>query len=64
MGMPNYGYDWKVPYQKDTMARSISNQQAIALAQKYYAAIRFDEVRTVPMVSVCGRGRTGARGVV
>lgn len=48
MGMPNYGYDWKVPYQKDTMARSISNQQAIALAQKYYAAIRFDEAAQSP----------------
>lgn len=48
MGMPNYGYDWKVPYQKDTMARSISNQQAIALAQKYYAAIRFDAAAQSP----------------
>ena len=48
MGMPNYGYDWKVPYQPDTVARSISNQQAIALAQKYYAAIRFDEAAQSP----------------
>ena len=48
MGMPNYGYDWKVPYQKDTMARSISNQQAIALAQKHYTAIRFDAAAQSP----------------
>lgn len=48
MGMPNYGYDWKVPYQPDTVARSISNQQAIALAQKHYAAIRFDEAAQSP----------------
>ena len=56
MGMPNYGYDWKVPYQPDTMARSISNQQAIALAQKYYAAIRFDEAAQSPWVPVCWTG--------
>lgn len=48
MGMPNYGYDWKVPYREGTMARSISNQQAIALAQKYYAAIRFDAAAQSP----------------
>ena len=48
MGIPNYGYDWKVPYQKGTIARSISNQQAIALAQKHYAAIRFDSAAQSP----------------
>lgn len=48
MGMPNYGYDWKVPYQTNTIARSISNQQAIVLAQKHYAAIRFDSAAQSP----------------
>lgn len=48
MGMPNYGYDWKVPYQPGTMARSLSNQQAIALAQRHYAAIRFDDAAQSP----------------
>ena len=42
MGMPNYGYDWKLPYQSGTAARNISNTGAVALAKKFKAAIKYD----------------------
>ena len=32
MGIPNYGYDWTLPYQEGTAANSISNTQALELA--------------------------------
>lgn len=34
MGMPNYGYDWKLPYQKGTAAKAISNLTALNIAIK------------------------------
>ncbi len=44
MGMPNYGYDWKLPYEKGvTRARLIGNEEAIAIAAENNAEIQFDE---------------------
>lgn len=44
MGIPNYGYDWTLPYKSgETRARSISNVEAVGLAARYGAEIRFDE---------------------
>ncbi|MFA6940542.1 MAG: glycoside hydrolase family 18 protein [Clostridiaceae bacterium] len=49
MGIPLYGYDWTLPYVKGgRFARSISSQQAIALALKYGAAIEYDTVSQAP----------------
>lgn len=43
LGVPNYGYDWPLPFvQGQTKATSISSQQAIALARKYGVAIQYD----------------------
>ncbi len=42
MGMPNYGYDWTLPYVQGTPARSISNLQALEIAQRYGADIQYD----------------------
>lgn len=44
LGIPNYGYDWPLPYVRgSTRAQSISNQQAIALAVKYHVPIQYDQ---------------------
>lgn len=49
LGIPNYGYDWPLPYQQGiTRARSISNQEAIQLAIQYRVAIQYDETAQAP----------------
>lgn len=49
LGIPNYGYDWPLPFvQGTTRARSISNQQAIQLAIQYGIAIQYDETAQAP----------------
>ncbi len=48
MGLPNYGYDWMLPYEEGRPARSIGNYEAIALARKYGAEIQFDEKAQSP----------------
>ena len=49
MGMPNYGYDWTLPYVSGTSrAQSISNETAVALAVRHGAEIRFDETAATP----------------
>ncbi|MCK9479050.1 MAG: LysM peptidoglycan-binding domain-containing protein [Firmicutes bacterium] len=42
MGMPNYGYDWRVPYVSGTAAETISNVGATQLAVQEGAQIQFD----------------------
>ncbi|KOA20617.1 spore germination protein YaaH [Clostridium homopropionicum DSM 5847] len=48
MGIPNYGYDWTLPYVKGTAARSIANTAAVDLAARYGAVIRYDEKSQAP----------------
>ncbi|MCI8869711.1 MAG: LysM peptidoglycan-binding domain-containing protein [Lawsonibacter sp.] len=48
LGIPNYGYDWILPYQRGRKATSISNQYAVTLAGRYYASIRYDEQAQSP----------------
>ena len=49
LGVPNYGYDWPLPFvQGTTRARSISNQYAIELAIRYHIAIQYDETSQSP----------------
>ncbi len=49
LGVPNYGYDWPLPYIKgETKATSIGNEQAVAMAARYGADIRFDETAQTP----------------
>ena len=58
LGIPNYGYDWQIPYSQSRKAVSISNQYAVSLAARYYAAIRFDESVQAPWFrSVDERGQ-------
>ncbi|MEZ4358023.1 MAG: glycosyl hydrolase family 18 protein [Eubacteriales bacterium] len=48
MGMPNYGYDWTLPFVEGSSARSMSNLQAIELAQQVGAQIQYDEKSQAP----------------
>lgn len=48
MGMPNYGYDWTLPYMRGTAARSVGLTEATELAQRYGSEIRFDEASQTP----------------
>lgn len=58
MGMPNYGYVWGLPFiQGRTQASSIGNQQALFIARRYGAEIKFDETAQTPFFSYWNRGR-------
>jgi spore germination protein len=49
MGIPNYAYDWPLPFVKgETQAEAISNQQAIERAALNNVAILFDELAQAP----------------
>lgn len=49
LGIPNYGYDWQLPYEKGvTAARSLGNAEAVALAARYGAEIEYDPVSAAP----------------
>lgn len=49
MGIPNYGYDWTLPFvQGESAAENISNPEAVARAEKYGAQIQFDETAKAP----------------
>ena len=48
MGIPNYGYDWKIPYQPGTAARTLSNTGAVRLAWEKGANIRYNTVSQAP----------------
>lgn len=48
MGMPNYGYDWTLPFVQGTAAKSLSNLAAINLAADVGAHIMYDEKQQAP----------------
>lgn len=49
MGIPNYGYDWPLPFiQGVTRAKTIGNVEAVRIAVNYGAAIQFDETAMSP----------------
>ena len=57
LGIPNYGYDWTLPYRSGTQAKSLSNVEAVQLAWNRGAAIRYDETAQSPWFRyVDGRG--------
>jgi spore germination protein len=51
LGIANYGYDWTLPYQEGSAARSLSNPQAVDLAWRYGAEIVYDEDAQAPNFS-------------
>lgn len=48
LGMPNYGYDWAIPWQKGQPARTISNQKAVSLANTNASTIMYDSLAASP----------------
>ncbi|MCI7796815.1 MAG: glycosyl hydrolase family 18 protein [Lachnospiraceae bacterium] len=49
LGIPNYGYDWPLPYERGTTkAESISNLEAVKRAIDFGVEIRFDEIAQSP----------------
>ena len=49
MGIPTYGYDWPLPYERGvTRAESLSPEQALSLAREYGAAIQYDDTAQAP----------------
>ncbi len=51
-GMPNYGYDWTLPYVRgESMAESLSNKEAVQRAVEKDAEITFNEEAQSPTYS-------------
>ena len=49
LGIPNYGYDWPLPYERGvTAATTLGNIQAVRLAIQYGVPILFDEQAQSP----------------
>ncbi len=49
LGIPNYGYDWPLPYERGvTKARSLGTQEAIRLAVDHGAEILYDKTAQSP----------------
>lgn len=49
MGVPNYAYDWPLPFERGvTKAESLSNQEAIIRAAQYNVTILYDEEAQSP----------------
>jgi len=48
MGMPNYGYDWELPYIPTRNANTISNVEAVKRAFEFKASIKFDPTAQTP----------------
>lgn len=48
MGMPNYGYDWTLPYMRGTAASSIGFTAALETAVKHNSEILYDEASQTP----------------
>lgn len=49
MGVPNYGYDWPLPYVRgETKARSLGNVAAVEQAWEKQATITYDEREEAP----------------
>jgi spore germination protein len=59
LGVPNYGYDWPLPFvQGSTKAQSLSNQRAIELAVQYGVSIEYDETAQAPFFHYTDAGGT------
>lgn len=49
LGIPNYGYNWALPYQRGiTRATTIGNVEAVQIAIHYGVPIQFDELAMSP----------------
>ena len=52
LGLPFYGYDWQLPYEKGiTVGRSLSPEFALQLGREYNGIIKFDESSASPFMT-------------
>ncbi|MDP4152022.1 MAG: LysM peptidoglycan-binding domain-containing protein [Bacillota bacterium] len=51
MGMPNYGYNWTLPYVPGSAARTVTNTGAVDLAAQVGANIQYDNTSQAPYFS-------------
>ncbi len=59
LGIPNYGYDWTLPFvQGASKATTIGNIQAVQIAIEHNAAIQFDETAQSPYFQYLSEGLT------
>jgi len=57
MGIPNYGYDWKLPYVRgESKARSLGNTEAVQLAYDVGAEIMYDNDAQSPYFNYTANG--------
>jgi len=57
LGIPNYGYDWPLPFERGvTAARTINNVQAVRIAIEQRAEIQFDETAMSPYFTYTENG--------
>lgn len=54
MGMPNYGYDWTLPFVQGTVAKALSNTGAVRLAAQVGAEIKYDNTQQAPYFNYYG----------
>lgn len=55
MGIPNYGYDWILPFERGiTRATSIGNEYAVEIAQRHGSTIQFEELPYSPTFDYWG----------
>ena len=58
MGIPNYGYDWTLPYEQGvSKAENIGNQTAILRASSFGAEIQWNELAQSPYFNYTQYGR-------
>ena len=58
LGIPNYGYDWTLPYVRgESKARTIGNIEAVQLAIAHDAVIQFDPLAQSPFFHYQENGR-------
>ena len=48
LGVPNYGYNWTLPFVQGSAARPVTNIGAVTLAGQVHAAIQYDETAQAP----------------
>lgn len=48
MGVPNYGYNWTLPFNRERPAEALGNVEAVNLALRKNAEIRYDETSQAP----------------
>lgn len=57
LGIPNYGYDWPLPYERGvTAATTIGNVQAVQIAIEQGVEIQFDELAQSPFFTYTDAG--------